>query len=42
MASTNTTVGVTSAQAPGTSGDDIILEVNDLKKYFPIKGVMAF
>ena len=36
MASTNTTVDVASTQA--SASDDIILEVNDLKKYFPIKG----
>ena len=41
MASTNTTVDVTSTQAPAAPGtEDIILEVNDLKKYFPIKGGM--
>ena len=41
MASTNTTVDVTSTQAPAAPGtEDIILEVNDLKKYFPVKGGM--
>ena len=40
MASTNATVDVTSAQAPAGSTDDVILEVKDLKKYFPIKGGM--
>ena len=41
MASTNTAVDVTSTKAPAAPGtEDIILEVNDLKKYFPIKGGM--
>ena len=41
MASTNATVDVTSTKAPAAPGtEDIILEVNDLKKYFPIKGGM--
>ena len=41
MASTNTTVDVASTKAPAAPGtEDIILEVNDLKKYFPIKGGM--
>ena len=40
MASANATVDVTSAQAPAASADDVILEVKDLKKYFPIKGGM--
>ena len=40
MTSTNATVDVTSAQAPAGSTDDVILEVKDLKKYFPIKGGM--
>ena len=39
MASANTAVDVTSTDASAKS-DDIILEVNDLKKYFPIKGGM--
>ena len=39
MASANTAVDVTSTDA-SAKGDDIILEVNDLKKYFPIKGGM--
>ena len=39
MASANTAVDVTSTNASAKS-DDIILEVNDLKKYFPIKGGM--
>ena len=41
MASTNKTVDVESTKAPEAPGtEDIILEVNDLKKYFPIKGGM--
>ena len=39
MDSANTAVDVTSTDASAKS-DDIILEVNDLKKYFPIKGGM--
>ena len=39
MASTNTAVDVTSTDA-SVENEDIILEVNDLKKYFPIKGGM--
>ena len=39
MASANTAVDVTSTDASAKS-EDIILEVNDLKKYFPIKGGM--
>ena len=41
MASTNKTVDVESTKAPEAPGtEDIILEVNDLKKHFPIKGGM--
>ena len=41
MTSTNTTAEAQAAKASATpASDDIILEVNDLKKYFPIKGGM--
>ena len=41
MTSTNTIAEAQAAKASATpASDDIILEVNDLKKYFPIKGGM--
>ena len=39
MASTNTTVDVTSTKAPAAPRtEDIILQVNDVKQNFPIPG----